>query len=129
MCFYMIHNNLRTPNYRPKVERQRPPLYLMEIVILGNLSYTRSVAKPLIEKLGGKLVTKIHERTAVVISNEKEVEKMNARMQLAKSFDIQVVTEQFLEKIKDGGAIDYISKYNISDWGSDVWLSFAIFVL
>lgn len=92
----------------------------MEIVILGNLSFTRSVAKPLIEKMGGKLVTKIHEKTAVIISNEKEIEKMNQKMELAKSLGIQVVPEQFLEEIKDGGAIDYITKCSISDWGSDV---------
>lgn len=125
----LINSNFITSNCRPKVERQKPPLYLMEIVILGKLSFTRSVAKPLIEKMGGKLVTKIHEKTAVIISNEMEVVKMNARMQLAKDFGIQVVPEQFLDEIKDGGAIEYIIKSSISDWGSDVRLLAHICVI
>lgn len=117
---YVIHSNFETCNYRPKLQRDKPPLYLMEIVILGKLSFNRSVAKPIIEKMGGKLTTHIHERTAVIISNEREIERMNDRMQQAKDFDIQVVPEEFLEEVKGGGAVDYIAKNSISEWGSDV---------
>lgn len=116
-------------NYIPKVERQKPPLYLMEIVILGRLSVSHSDMRPIIEKMGGQLVTHIHNKTAVIISNEKEIEKMDERMQLAKNLGIQVVPETFLEEVRDGGAVEYIAKYSISDWGSDVVEVYILFVL
>lgn len=118
--FHLIHSNLKTHNYRPKVERQKPPLYLMEIVILGNLSVSHSVMEPIIKKMGGQLVSHIHCKTAAIISTEEEIAKMDERMQLAKNLGIQVVPEKFLEEVQDGGAVEYIAKYSISDWGSDV---------
>lgn len=41
-------------------------------------------------------------------------------MEDVKTCDIQVLTEDFLDEVKDGGAVALISKKNISSWGSDV---------
>lgn len=92
----------------------------MEIVRLGNLALNYSDMKSTIEKMGGRLVTQIHDKTAVIISNQEEIDKMNEKMQLAKNCGIQVVPESFLEEVQDGGAVEYIAKYSISGWGSDV---------
>lgn len=92
----------------------------MEIVIIGKLSVKYSVVRPIIEKMGGELVSHIHDKTAVIISTEKEIKKMNEKMQVAKTLGIQVVPESFLDEVQDGGAIEYIAKYSISDWGTDV---------
>lgn len=92
----------------------------MEVVVIGTLSRTRDKLKTIIEKMGGKLVTKIHPKTAVILSTENEVEKMNKRMLEAKSNDIQVCTEDFLTNIKEGGTLEYIAKNSICEWGSDV---------
>ncbi|KAJ6648922.1 Poly [ADP-ribose] polymerase, partial [Pseudolycoriella hygida] len=105
--------------WAPKVEHTKPPLYLMEVVVIGTLSKTRDELKPIIEKMGGKLVTKIHPKTAVVLSTEAQVEKMSKRMQEVKKNDIQVCTENFLDDIKEGGTLEYIAKNSICDWGSD----------
>lgn len=72
-----------------KVKREREPLYNMHVVALG-LSTPKEELKQRIQKMGGKLVTKIQSMIAVVISNKEEVEKMNKRMQEVKEFDIQV---------------------------------------
>jgi hypothetical protein len=45
---------------------------------------------------------------------------MNKKMEDVKNCDIQVVPEDFLDEVKDGGAVALISKMNISSWGSDV---------
>lgn len=92
----------------------------MEVVVIGTLSKTREQLKPIIEKMGGKLVTKIHPKTSVVLSTEAEVEKMNKRMQEVQNNNIQVCTENFLDDIKEGGTLEYIAKNSICDWGSDV---------
>lgn len=92
----------------------------MEVVVIGTLSKTRDQLKPIIEKMGGKLVTKIHPKTSVVLSTVAEVQKMNKRMQEVQSNNIQVCTESFLDDIKEGGTLEYIAKNSICDWGSDV---------
>lgn len=94
----------------------------MEVVIIGTLSKTRDELKPIIEKMGGKLVTKLHPKTAVVLSTQIEVDKMNKRMQEVRMNDIQVCTEDFLDKIKspEVSTLDYIATNSICDWGSDV---------
>lgn len=95
----------------------------MEVVCLGSLISKREAMKPIIEKMGGKLVTKIHPKTIVVLSTETEVEKMSKRMLQAKENDIQVCEERFLNDIKNGSngdTLEYIKNNSICDWGSDV---------
>lgn len=101
----------------------------MEVVVIGTLSKTRDQLKPIIEKMGGKLVTKIHPKTSVVLSTVTEVEKMNKRMTEVKDNNIQVCTENFLEDIKQGGTLEYIAKNSICDWGSDVCFGVVGFFL
>lgn len=108
-----------------KVQRQREPLYNLHVVAIGKLSTSRPEMKTKIEKMGGKLVTKLQKMIAVVISNEIEVEKMNKRMQEVESLDIQVVGEDFLDKIVGGSPLDTMEKIkemSICDWGSDPML-------
>jgi poly [ADP-ribose] polymerase len=93
----------------------------MHVVVLGS-DFNKEELKRTIEKLGGKLVTKIQEEIAVVISTKDDVEKMNERMKLAKTYDIQVVPEKFLESVKDGTpaqTCELIKSMSICDWGSE----------
>lgn len=106
----------------PRVIREKPPLYNMEFVIIGKLERSKDDIKLSIQRMGGKLGTKIHENLAAVISTEDEVKKMSARMAEVKNFGIQVVPEDFLEAVKSGGAISYITSKSICDWGTDVSL-------
>uniref|UniRef100_A0A336MUR8 Poly [ADP-ribose] polymerase n=2 Tax=Culicoides sonorensis TaxID=179676 RepID=A0A336MUR8_CULSO len=104
----------------PRVKKERPPLYNMEFVILGKTKIPKDDIKEQIRLMGGKVVTKIHERTAAIISNKNEVENMNYRMEEAKDHQIQVVSEAFLDHVKQkGGALEYIQARSICDWGSD----------
>lgn len=105
-----------------KVSRQREPLYNMHVIIIGDLSVPKDELKRNITRMGGKLVTKLQEKIAVVISNPEEVEKMNKRMQEVQSFNIQVVGEDFLTAIEKGSPTDTIEKIksmSICSWGSD----------
>lgn len=105
-----------------EVDRKREPLYNMHIVAIGKLSMEKKELKRCIEAMGGKLTTTLQPMTAVVISTEEEVRKMNRRMQEVKALRIQVVPEAFLRKIKTGSQLDtmeQIKVMEISDWGSD----------
>jgi hypothetical protein len=55
-----------------------------------------------------------------VLTFSDEVKKMNKKMEDVKTCDIQVLSEVFLDEVKDGEAVALISKRNISSWGSDV---------
>lgn len=109
-------------SFRPKVHREKPPLYLMEIGIIGRSVRPRDQLKKAIEQMGGKLVTKIHANMACIISTEREIERMTARMETAQNLDIQIVSENFVDDIVDGGVIEYIKNNSLSEWGADVSL-------
>lgn len=99
--------------------KKREPLYGMHITPVGRLEMNRPAMKERIEKLGGRLVTKLQERIAVVISTELEVEKMNKRMREVKELGLQVVPESFLESVGEGTreeAIEKIKTMSICDW-------------
>lgn len=106
----------------PRIIREKPPLYNMEFVILGKLKQSKDEIKSIIQRMGGKLGTKIHEKLAAVISTEEEVEKMSSKMKEAQGMGIHVVPEDFLEAVKGGGAISFIISKTICDWGTDVCL-------
>lgn len=93
----------------------------MEIVVLGKISRSRKELKTIAESMGGKIVTKMHANTAVVVTSQSMFDKMGPKIVEAKNLGIQVVLEEFFDAVVGGEkAVDYISKANISDWGSDV---------
>lgn len=93
---------------------------MMEFFIIGKTTQSRADLKDALQKLGGKLSTKLHDKLAAVISNEKEIERMNDKMQEAKSMGIQVITADFVDALDKTGAVEYIKTKSICDWGSDV---------
>ncbi|XP_058823403.1 poly [ADP-ribose] polymerase [Topomyia yanbarensis] len=103
----------------PRVKREKPPLYNLQFVILGKTVTPKDELKDKIQKLGGKVSTKITNTIAAIISTPQEVTRMGSRMQEAKDMQIQVVPEDFLEDSKAGGALSYITSKSICDWGSD----------
>lgn len=54
-----------------------------------------------------------------------EVEKNSKKIEEAKKFDIQIISEDFVEEAKAGGAVILINKKSICSWGSDV----SVFVI
>lgn len=100
----------------------------MEFVIIGKTEKSKDDIKLIIQKLGGKLGTKIHEKVAAIISTEDEVLRMGSRMAEAKEIGIQVVPEDFLDDAKNGGAISYIISKSLCDWGIDVSQIDLIFI-
>lgn len=105
-----------------KIQAKIRPLKNMQFVILGQTNKNKEILKKEIVLLGGSVITKIHENLAAVISNLKEIEKMNKRMEDVKSLDIQVVSEDFVEEAKDYTELAFalIKKKTISDWGGDI---------
>lgn len=93
----------------------------MEFVIVGKTEQLKDDIKKVIQRMGGKLGTKLHENVAAVISTEDEVKRMGSKMREAKNFGIQVIPEDFLDDVKkNGGAVSYITSKSLCDWGTDV---------
>lgn len=97
----------------------------MELVLIGDFTKARSDIEQMIRKMGGKVGTKIHDRVAAIISTADEVQKMDTQMRYARMYDIQVVSEDFLNETKcpDVDPIGYILSESICDWGGDVSLA------
>lgn len=102
------------------MKRERPPLYNIEIAIIG-LNEREAELKSRIRKLGGSFAPKITEKTTVVLSTSEEVKQMSRRMKKAKILGLHVIPEEYLEAVeKNGaGAISYISSMSLCDWGTD----------
>lgn len=113
----LFHSNIDS---RPRIQREKPPLYNMEFVIIGPTQKDKDEIKKTIQRMGGKLGTKIHEKVAAIISTEADVKRMGSRMHEAKDFGIQVVPEDILEDVKKGGAVSFIISKSMCDWGTDV---------
>lgn len=104
----------------PRIIREKPPLYGLEFVIIGKTERSKDDIKAIIQRMGGKLGTKIHDKLAAIISTEDEVERMGYRMSEVKDFNIQVVPEDFLDVVEGDNAMSLIMSISICDWGSDV---------
>lgn len=92
----------------------------MEFVIIGKTEKSESEIKKIVQKMGGKVGSKIHENVAAIISTEDEVNRMGQRMKKAKEFGIQVVPEHFIEDAQGGNAVSFIISQTLCDWGTDV---------
>ncbi|XP_059610160.1 poly [ADP-ribose] polymerase [Phlebotomus argentipes] len=103
----------------PKVVREKGKLYNMEFFVIGKLQRTKDDIRAALRPFGGRVGTRIHENTMAVISNEKEVEKMNGSMALAKQYKIQVVPVTFLDEIANVDVFQYITSNSLCDWGAD----------
>lgn len=105
-----------------KVQRSKEPLYGMHFVVLGKTEMDKKLMKTQIEKLGGRLVSKLQEKIAAVISTPIEIEKMTKRMEEVEELQIQVIPESYLDAVAKGTrdeAIEKIKTMAISTWGSD----------
>ena len=103
----------------PKVIREKPRLYNMEFLVLGKLKRSKDEIKKIIQKAGGKVTTKLHDKVMAVIAPKKMVEDMTDKMEMAQTLNIQVVGEEFLDEFMNIDPIQYIQTQSICDWGGD----------
>ncbi|KAK0084215.1 hypothetical protein PV325_001027 [Microctonus aethiopoides] len=105
----------------PKVDCGPLPLRGMQFVIAGKTTKNKDLLKTEIMKLGGTVTSKVNENTAAVIGNENAIKRDSAAIEAARKFDIQVVSEDFVDEAKDykDTPISLITKKNICDWGGD----------
>ncbi|CAH0546205.1 unnamed protein product [Brassicogethes aeneus] len=105
----------------PKVQREKPPLYEMEFVLINFGSNHKAELKDKIVKMGGKVVTKIQKSVMAVIASQETVDKMGSRIQEAESAQVHVVDESLVHEAPDnvGKIPDLVIKKSICNWGSD----------
>lgn len=106
----------------PKVDAKPRPLKHMQFVIIGHTEKHKDTLKKEILHLGGDVISKLHEHVTAVISTLHEIEKMSKKMEEAKNFNIQIITEDFVEEAKEytKSAISLIKKKTISSWGGNL---------
>ncbi|XP_038617296.1 poly [ADP-ribose] polymerase 1 [Tachyglossus aculeatus] len=97
------------------------PLSNMKILTLGKLSRNKEEMKAAIEGLGGKL-TGSANKASVCISTQKEVEKMNKKMEEVKEAGVRVVSEEFLKDVAASGKRlqELLTLHALSPWGAEV---------
>ncbi|KAK7104156.1 poly [ADP-ribose] polymerase 1-like [Littorina saxatilis] len=93
----------------------------LRFVLVGKTGKTKGELTKVIHALGGVVVSKPESKTAACISTKAEVDKMSKGMKEVKAADIQVVPEEFLDKVKEGDSVaDLIKSMNLASWGGDV---------
>ncbi|KAK3745687.1 hypothetical protein QZH41_019012, partial [Actinostola sp. cb2023] len=100
------------------------PLFNQKFAIIGKLKRSQAELSTVIEDLGGKVVEKVNTRVTCCISSvamffmsSAEVDKKSKKMKDAESLDVPVVSEDFLEAVKDGGAALKLPQHSIVSWG------------
>lgn len=92
----------------------------MEFAIVGRLKVRQQEIEKKIRKLGGKVVSVIHDKLAAVIACQQDVQKMGFEMVQAKRYNIQVISADFLTEATTTDPMLYIISQSIADWGGDV---------
>jgi hypothetical protein len=118
------------PDYDPKL-----PLNGYSVALIGRLSKRTSILQKQIEQLGGTIATTIDKTTDVIISTQgyfsfifysfffyyncsiDEVQKGNKKIQNAQTFEIHIVSEEFLEDILNDRPSIVMEKLKLSTWG------------
>ncbi|XP_053315053.1 poly [ADP-ribose] polymerase 1 [Spea bombifrons] len=96
------------------------PLTNMKILVVGKLSKNKDEIKSLVEELGGKITGSANKATFCV-STEKEVEKMNKKMEEVKAANVRVVNEEVLKELESGKSVqELLSQHGISTWGAEI---------
>uniref|UniRef100_A0A6P8QEZ4 Poly [ADP-ribose] polymerase n=1 Tax=Geotrypetes seraphini TaxID=260995 RepID=A0A6P8QEZ4_GEOSA len=107
----------------PALEKSMPadkPLTNMKILTLGKLSKNKDEIKAWIEELGGK-TTGAASKATLCISTQKEVEKMNKKMEELKAVNVRVVSESFLSEAQSGRSFqELLTVHGLSSWGAEV---------
>ncbi|KAG8443845.1 hypothetical protein GDO86_009147 [Hymenochirus boettgeri] len=96
------------------------PLSNVKVLIIGKLSKNKDEIKALVEGMGGKVTGSVHKAT-VCISTQKELEKMNKKMEEVKAANVRVVSEDFLKELESGKSLqEMLSQHGISTWGAEI---------
>lgn len=99
---------------------EKPLLFNMEFALIGKLKSSKQQIESSVRRFGGKVVANIHDKLAAIISNEDEITKMGPKMIMAKTYNIQVVSEDFLTDIETTDPYICIISRSLSDWGGNV---------
>jgi len=94
------------------------PLSEMKFAIIGRLQQSKDKITTAIHDLGGTVVEKINASVDCCISSQAEIDKKSKKVRDAEKFDVPVVSEDYLEAVKKGGAKLMIAQHSIASWGN-----------
>lgn len=92
----------------------------MEFVLVGKMTKPRKEIEKMIKRWGGRVVPAVHDKIAAVISTKIAYQRMETEIKLAKEYNIQIISEDFLNHIPNEDPIQYIKEKCLCDWGNDV---------
>lgn len=100
----------------------RQSLVNLEFAIIDRKKENRKHIEKEIIRLGGMVNTIIHCNLAAVISSRQEIRKNTKLLQYAKSFNVHVISKEFLKDAAQTSdpISSLIIKRSLCEWGSDV---------
>ncbi|EDO46812.1 predicted protein, partial [Nematostella vectensis] len=93
------------------------PLSNMMVAVIGKLKRTKADVASCVAQLGGTTMDRVTSKVDCCISTQAEVSKSSKKMKDAEKFNIPVVSEEFLDAIKDGEFNSNIAKHSLVSWG------------
>ncbi|CAF3889087.1 unnamed protein product, partial [Rotaria sp. Silwood1] len=93
------------------------PLSGYVISSAGRLSSSIATIQKEVERLGGTYSSKIDENVGIVISSKDEIQKKSKKLQDAEKLNIHIVSEEFINEIKNDRPSIIMEKCKISTWG------------
>ncbi|KAK8763975.1 hypothetical protein V5799_033404 [Amblyomma americanum] len=99
------------------IGKQRP-LDGLEVVF-GKTTTPVEELKKKLAPLGAKVASKVSEKTLCLISTADEVKKKSKRVKEAETFNVHVVSENFLDSLASGGPAAAVDQFKLAPWGGD----------
>jgi len=99
-----------------------PALKGMSFYLDSDLERPKVEIKDVIEKLGGRITSRISDKVAAVLSSKRKIDGLDSTMEKAEAKGIQVVPLDILDEFQadPSNAVFLIAKKNIAPWGTDI---------
>lgn len=115
-----VISSVEAPSARKPSTNSAPlPLQNFKIALVGDLEKSTEEITATVADLGGQIVNRINSSLTCMISTQDEVEKKSKKIKSAEKHGVHVVSEKFLDDVKNGGAVLMMKQNLLSTWGGD----------
>lgn len=115
----VIPSVVEAPSAKKTANGAPRPLENFKIALVGDFEKSTEEITALVANLGGKVVNTVNSNVTCIISTQDEIDTKSKKIKSAEKHGVHVVSEKFLDDVKNGGAVLMMKQNLLSTWGGD----------